>query len=231
MIPDIQITILMQIYRTFDHFMGGFSVACKRFCSRCCTCNVTATTLEGYLIVDHLIRTKRLDLLDGIQAESSKRRFQPKMTTNMLADLCARGEDIPEEESDAKWGNCPVLDSGECPIYSVRPFGCRCMVSKQDCAETGIADMDPFVMSVSSLFLQTIEHVDQSGYSGNLMDILQLMTSETYRDKYRQGTLTVSEGTLIPNRPMRVLFVPPEHRHRIKPILSSLRKIRAPVPL
>jgi hypothetical protein len=226
---NAKIALLKEAYRTFDQFIGAFTVACKRYCCLCCTGNATATTLEGYLIVDHLIRTNRLDLLEGLHTASSTTRFQPKMSTNMLADLCAQGKDIPDEESDAEWSSCLFVVGRECPIYPVRPFGCRCMVSKKDCHIIGFADMDPFVLSVNSLFLQTIEHIDPGGYFGNLVDILLLIKSKSHRDTYRSGLLKVSPGKLIPNRPARILFIPPEHRERIRPILSSLRRIRAPM--
>ena len=33
------------------------------------------------------------------------------------------------ETLDPSWGACPLLFNDACPIYTLRPFGCRCMVS------------------------------------------------------------------------------------------------------
>jgi hypothetical protein len=150
------------------------------------------------------------------------------MTTNMLADLCVEQKNIPEEQSDASWGECPFLENGDCPIYPVRPFGCRCFLSKQNCGDIGYAEVDPFVMSVNSVFLQFIEHVDAEGYTGNLIDILKIMRVESNRKQYGHGVLKLTDTTLIPNRSLRVLFVPPEHRNRLKPILTALGQIKIP---
>ena len=62
---------------------------------------------------------------------------------------------------------------------------------------------------------------------GNLVDILRSMAGETHRTDYACGSLSVSGLRLIRNRPMKKLFVPPEHRMRIQPILRSLQAIRA----
>lgn len=217
---------LPKIYGLYDRFVEGLDIACEKHCSPCCTCNVTLTTLEGYWIVDHLIRTDNPDLLNRIEQHPGVKRFQPKITTNMLAELCAGGMEIPEEEIEPRWGICTFLEEDLCTVYPLRPFGCRCLLSQIRCRETGAADIDAFAVSVNTLFLQTIEHVDADGYSGNLVDILAFMAVETHRKEYAAGSLTVSEGPLIQNRPMRKLFVPPEHRARIAPILRSLQEIR-----
>ncbi len=225
---NTKLILLKKIYKLYDRFAAGLSVACKRFCAHCCTCNVVMTTLEGYIIADHLIRSGQSKELDKLLSLRSKQRFQPKMTTNMLADLCAKGGDIPAEQSDATWGNCPFLENSDCPIYPVRPFGCRCFLSKRNCGNNGYADVDSFVMSVNSVFLQFLEHVDADGYSGNLIDILNMMRDESNRKLYCHGVLKRTGTTLIPNRGFSVLFVPPEHRSRLKPILTSLQQIKAP---
>jgi hypothetical protein len=110
----------------------------------------------------------------------------------------------------------------------MRPFGCRCFISEYPCGETGCADIDPFVLSVNTLFLQFIEHVDADGYSANLTDMLCFMRSESHREQYRKGELKVAHGAFIANRPISVFFIPPEHRRKVEPILKSLQQIRVP---
>jgi hypothetical protein len=150
------------------------------------------------------------------------------MTTNMLADLCARGQAVPEENNDASWEECPFLENRKCPIYRLRPFGCRCFVSEHPCGESGFADIDPFVLSINTLFLQFIEHVDADGYTANLIDMLGFMRSYSHREEYREGSLKISNKAFIANRPISVFFIPPEHRERAAPLLRSLQQIRVP---
>jgi hypothetical protein len=86
--------------------------------------------------------------------------------------------------------------------------------------------MDEAVVAVNTLFLQTVEHVDAEGCSGNLLDVLDVLASEEKRAAYAGGVLHCTGNGLIPNRPIKVLMVPPEHRQRIEPILQRLKAIR-----
>jgi len=79
---------------------------------------------------------------------------------------------------------------------------------------------------VNTLFLQTVEHVDADGCSGNLLDVLEVLASAEKRTAYAEGALHCTGNGLIANRPMQVLMLPPEQRERIEPILSKLRAIR-----
>ncbi len=222
---DSKLDVLDQIYRIYDEFAGELDVACKRYCAQCCTCNVTLTTLEGYKIVAHLISSKKLDLFKKVKKASYKNRFQPQITTNRLADLCVEGKDLPDEKSNHMWGSCPLLTGNECPIYTVRPFGCRCFVSRHNCKEKGYADIDSFVITVNTVFLQYIEHIDAQGFSGNLTDILRVMESKNHHEFYGKNVLNAPDNGLISNQPLNVLLIPPEHRVKIKPILQALQRI------
>ena len=224
---NIRHAVLEQLYTIYDTFSQTLDVACQRYCSQCCTCNVTLTTLEAHRIIGHLLETGQSDLLEKLESKVPEKRFQPKITTNGIADYCTQGKPLPEEESDAAWGTCPFLEQNECPLYLARPFGCRCFVSKQLCGESGYADVDPFVITVNNVFLQYIEHIDAQGYSGNLSDVLRFMRDEKNRGQYEAGTLNPpADDLLIPNRPLKVLMIPPEHRDRIAPILEAIQKIR-----
>jgi hypothetical protein len=81
-------------------------------------------------------------------------------------------------------------------------------------------------VAVNTLFLQTVEHVDANGCSGNLLDVLALMEGNEMRVIYASSSLHCSGNGLIANRPMRVLMMPPEYRQHIEPILQRLRAIR-----
>lgn len=225
---DSKLSMLDKIYRIYDDFACDLDVACKRYCSDCCTRNVTMTTLEGYKIVEYMISNGKTDLFKNIQKDIHKKRFQPKLTTNALADLCVSGKDMPDEESDYKWGACPLLTENECPIYTVRPFGCRCFVSTVKCLEKGYADVDPFVITVNNLFLQYIEHIDSQGCSGNLSDVLLFLKSKETLESYKEGSLNFTDSGLSSNRLIPVLLIPPEHQLRIQPILQAIQKIDVP---
>ena len=222
---NTKLAVLDRIYKIYDDFAGSLDVACKKYCAQCCTRNVTMTTLEGYKIVDYMVSNGKSGLFAKLKTESCKKRFQPKITTNKLADLCIQGKELPSEESDYLWGSCPLLIDDQCPLYPVRPFGCRCFVSKQSCGEKGYADVDSFVITVNNLFLQTIEHIDSLGFFGNLTDVLLFMESEKNRQCYRLNTLKDTNAGLISNLPIKVLLIPPEHRLKIKPILKAIQSI------
>lgn len=220
---DNKIILLNKIYQLYDDFIEKIDVACEKLCATCCTCNVTITTLESYKILNNLSASKkeslRLQLMEGFE----KKHFIPQTTTNQLAFLCAQDKDIPDEELDSAWGICPLLINKECPIYDDRPFGCRSFVSKHNCMAHGYAEIDPFVISVNTLFLQFIEHIDENGYSGNITDVLLFSDAQN-----QNGTQTVSEKSgngLIKNHPINVLMIPPEHRIKIMPLLTELKKI------
>ncbi|MCG2829846.1 MAG: hypothetical protein L6302_02225 [Desulfobacteraceae bacterium] len=219
-----KLEVLDRIYKIYDAFTDSLELACQRYCSTCCTRNVIITSIEGYKIADHLIENGKSELFKKIKDESYKKRFRPIITTNKIADLCIQGKELPDEEIDSSWGNCPLLINDECPIYMVRPFNCRCMVSKTNCVDK--AEMDPFVLTVNNVFLQYIEHIDQQGFSGNFTDVLLFMESEDNRKNHSMEVLKEIGKDLIKNMPMPLLLVPPEHKQQIKPIINSLQTIK-----
>ena len=217
--------ILDQIYAIYDKFAASLDLACKKYCDHCCTSGVILTTLEGYKIIDHLSSDTNTDVIQHIRCASEIKRLRPQLTTNRLAQLCANGGDPPEEADNRDLQTCPLLLDHQCPIYELRPYGCRCLVSRHNCGEKGYAEIDDFVLSVNTVFLQTIEHVDAGGCSGNLVDVLQALADEKNRKDYGNGALHCSANKLIPNQPLEVLMIPPEHRSKMEPILQELRQI------
>lgn len=219
---DLRLNVLKKIYRLYDDFFDDLEIACKKYCDGCCSLNVTMTTLEGYLIADHMVAHGPSDGFQKVQKAVSQKRFKPQTTTNRLSELCFQEKDLPEEKNHEFNGSCPLLKDGLCPIYAVRPFGCRCFVSKHDCRTEGYADVDPFVITVNTLFLQVIEHVDIMGFSGNFTDVLLLMASRENRDRYELNRLKTQSTGLISNLELKVLMIPPEHRIKVKPVLNAL---------
>ncbi len=221
-----KISALKQLYDIYDNFVDGLDLACRKSCADCCTRNVTATSLEAYLTAEHIISAGETALLERTAAAKPLDRFQPRFTTNQFALTCVRGEDAPEEEIDPAWRPCPLLTDNECPVYAVRPFGCRAMSSRRVCGETGFADTDDFTLTVNNVMLQYLEHVDADGFSGNLIDMMLYFSSESGRTAYEAGQTGTPGPWAIPNLPLQVLMVPPEHRERIGPILSAIQNIR-----
>jgi Fe-S-cluster containining protein len=217
-----RLNILKKIYGLYNDASKHLDVACKKNCAACCTPNVTMTTLEGYLIAGHMISNDQAELFENIQANISENRFKPEITTNRLADLCMKGDDPPEEEKKYSNKSCPLLKDNLCLIYEVRPLGCRCFMSKHDCSKAGYAEVDPFVMTLNTLFMQFVEHIDSMGFTGNFADVLLLMASDENRGKYKMNTLNNSGVELVPNLEINVLMVPPEHRLKVKPLIDAL---------
>jgi len=216
---------LNRVFEIYDAFSSTLDLACKEKCAHCCTTNVTMTTLEGYKIVDDLIASGKLDVINKLKRMEVMPRFQALLTTNRMAELCAADAKVPEEETADEWQDCSLLADRLCTIYDLRPFGCRCFVSRQNCGETRYANIDDFTASVNTVFLQVIEHLDAEGCSGNLINVLQFMAPADNRQAYEQGEANCEDSGLIVNWELKVLMIPPEHRERIEPILQQLRKI------
>ncbi len=217
--------LLEHIYAVYDDFSETLPAACRRGCAHCCTRNVTLTTLEAYLIAAHLSAGGHEALAGRLAAGLDQDRFHPRITTNELADICRQGLAPPEETQPGETV-CALLEDEACPIYPVRPFHCRCMTSRTDCGKTGCADMDPFVMTVNTVFLQYIEHIDRDGFSGNLIDVMHFamhfFESRENRRRYEAGEPISQPPGLIPNRRVSALMIPPKHRGRIAPLLQKL---------
>jgi hypothetical protein len=218
---------LNRVYKIYDAFHATLSLACREKCAHCCTTNVTMTTLEGYKIIDDLVTAGRRGVIDRLMQIGQKTGFQPLLTTNRMAELCAADAKVPQEGTTDQWQDCSLLNDSLCTIYDLRPFGCRCFVSRQNCGETGYANIDDFTASVNTVFLQVIEHLDAEGCSGNLIDVLQFMASDDRRQAYANGDLKCEDNGLIVNWELKVLMIPPEHRDRIEPILQQLREIKS----
>ena len=206
---------LSRVYKIYDGFNASLDLACRAKCAHCCTSKVTMTTLEAYKIIDALAATGRQDIIDSLKSIEGLPRFKPLLTTNRMAELCAADAKIPTEDTTDKWQDCSLLDDNLCTIYDLRPFGCRCFVSRQNCGELGHADIDDFTASVNTVFLQVIEHLDAEGCSGNLLDVLRVMASDDNRRAYKNSKLNCETNGLIVNWELKVLMIPPEHRQKI----------------
>ena len=214
---------LRRIYAIYDEVLAGYDLACRRGCDACCTANVTLTTLEALLIVEAL-GGEAGKALSPLASAPDARRFRPRVGINTVAALVLGDEDPPEEGADPEAGACPLLRDHCCPIYPLRPFACRCMVSTRPCDKVGYATIDDFLVTVNTVFQQTIEDLDAGGATGNLSDLVTLLGRSDVKETYLCGRLDPAALDLAPNRPMPALMVPPGHRARMAPIVERLRK-------
>lgn len=212
------------ICNVFDEYVASLQPACRPGCAVCCTINVTMTALEGYLIAETLAQTGHADVLESLEHHPSRQRFIPQYTLNQLAEMIAREESVPEEIIDPEWGSCPLLNENNCPIYDVRPFACRCLVSEKKCGDGGYALMSPSTVAVNQVMLQYIEHVDLQGFTGNMTDVLRYMRSAENRRRYRDGLLPDNRYPFIRNHPARHLLIEPACKETIAPLLAALNK-------
>lgn len=222
-----KLDILNQVYDIYDTFSAGLRVACSQGCAACCTQNVTMTTLEGYRILEYLIASEQPDLILCLRRSAGQERFQPALTTNELAALCIQGEDPPDDSNDLPPAACPFLSNNECLIYPHRPFGCRCFFSTERCSTINSAVVEPLLLTVNTLFLQVLEHVDVGGLGGNMTDVLLFLESKGRRKEYEKNA-TLRYPGLSTNRSIPALMVPPEDRLKIQPLLQKIRNIRMP---
>ena len=197
-------------------------MACKRGCSMCCTQNVTMTTLEGRAIIEYLSLNDQEALLSLASGTPHSEWYRPPITTNDFALFCLKGKEPPEEQNDHSGVACRFLSKNECVIYDARPFGCRCFFSTQACETEPCAVVDPFLLTVNTVFLQFIEHIDAGGFFGNLNDVLALLASGN-RNNFTNNSVHLS--TLPRNRTIPGLLITPEHQERMGPILRDLKRI------
>ncbi len=215
------IQILWEVYRRFNSMTEPFEAVCRPGCSACCTRNVTVTTLEARLILDWCQTYGNTDPQALCLPAAAEPRFIPVLTTNRVAELCMAGQDIPEETWEGGDRSCPLLENDRCRIYPARPFACRCMMSSSPCPETECAEQSEWRLALNTLFLQVIEDLDHTGYSGNLIDMLSYLGTGT-------AASDLPTESLVPNRPIRKLFVPPEFQERMTPLFRELLRITSP---
>lgn len=212
---DVRLERLSRLYALYDRFINPGEFFCHRGCSACCTCNVTLTTLEVDYIRWHLGPEGTKAAVERISDNLSPKRFQPKITLNGFAGACMAGHQVPDEENDPRWGSCPLLLDQVCTIYPVRPFGCRSLVSTDDCSLAGVATLSEFTLTVNNVFMQYIEHMDCSGGFGNLSDMFLGLSG----DKGESLPVTIE------NQAAKGFMVPPGHRQRIRPLLEEMSRI------
>ena len=212
MIPrPIQRLLLSTLYDAFAEWADTFAFACRKGCATCCTRSVTMTSLEGDGIMAFLAEGDRLSELAGaaFQSTASGRGRTGQCTTNTFVAAHLRGESVEEAES---WDlrPCPFLKDESCSIYPARPFGCRLFASLDPCAASGVADMPPGYLSGATALLQYIEHLDNGGRWGTMVELLAGLNSGQ------------AEGYGEPTAPIPGFLIAPDERGLVEPLLHDL---------
>lgn len=214
------VNTLEEVYALFDTAMAAFPFACAKQCADCCTCNVTATGLEIAYIQDRLGGRALDDVRVRLNRAGQSRRYRPLQTTNGFALACMEDRDADEEENDPSWGTCPLLEDGICTIYPVRPLGCRVMMSTTPCRQTGQADMPFLALTITTVFMQFVEHLDAGGVYGNFLDLLEHAGNNALGCNGLPGKGNIA-GT-AKNLKIPALMIPPEHVEKTRSLVQSL---------
>ncbi len=216
------VNVLKAIYRLYDTHMAAADIACRKYCSVCCTTNVTMTGLEGLLIIDAAPESRVADVVRSV-LQHNWPRYQPGLSTNAYVERCRTdpdGDPNDDDQSAQAAGICPFLENDACSIYPARPFGCRCMISTQICDPTGCAQIDEVTLTINTVFLQFIEHLDQNGVFGNMTDVLCHLF-------FTGGNGGPDTCRVVSNRPIPALMVPPNHRGKVTGIVTDLHRLIA----
>ncbi|MDY6903176.1 MAG: YkgJ family cysteine cluster protein [Thermodesulfobacteriota bacterium] len=219
-----RLTAYDHVCRVYDAYLERLGLFCKKGCDTCCTVNVTVTSLEAFRMAEYLQGQERTDLIAAVRSAVNGKRFHPGLTLNAIADICNQGKEPPEEVMDPSWGQCPLLKDQICSIYEVRPFSCRCMVSTSDCRNEGYARTDEFTVTVNNVMMQYIEHIDQTGFTGNMLDMILYMEEQNIRNTYSAGEQLPPPARGVANKPVSVLLASPRDRQHLSPILQRLNK-------
>jgi Fe-S-cluster containining protein len=204
---------LEAIYSFHDALLARWPFLCRPRCSTCCTLNVNMTGLEGGYLLAHLQRQQEMDILLGVVR--TRPDALPPLTTNQFAAACLRGREIAPAQDIGNPGSCPFLDKDRCRVYPARPFGCRALASLRDCRETGCADMPPLLHSMNSMLMQLIEHLDQGGIWGNMVEVLAWLSDPAARERSSAVRLRIS-------CPCPGFLIPPEEKQEIDDLLAKL---------
>jgi len=216
--------ILKDIYAIYDDAIRNEPVACQLYCTTCCTLNVTLTSLEGGYILTYLKNNNQSDHIQSLYPASSQNRFQPKQTINHMASETINHNSFSEETIPDTNAECPFLSQSRCTIYPVRPFACRCMRSIHQCDTIGYAEMSPLLLSINTLFQQFIEHMDHTGFFGNMIDVLLYMKEYLNYSQYPYSIKDLPSN-LIRNKPAKSFIISNDHIDDIEPIYNRLQQL------
>jgi Fe-S-cluster containining protein len=207
---------LFKIYALHGRWAREFTLACEKGCAACCTQSVTMTTLEGELLNDFLTdHPELLPLLEAMPGNAPA----PPTTINQFAAACLLGEYADEPLPALDLAPCVFLRDNCCTVYPARPFMCRSFGSKVRCDSSGAAEVEPFFLTLNTVILQCIEHLDLGRPWGNMYPVLSAIRRQTTNN----GTEKIP-GLLIAEQ-IQGFLIPPDEADRIHDFLQSLLAI------
>lgn len=164
------------IYESFETEAGRFktAAACARGCAFCCTDagRIHITTLEGLAIretLERLVRPQRTVVKKALAKDMQRRE---------------KGLASP----------CPLLMKNKaCMIYHRRPFACRRIYSLEPCSRQKPPILNRRVMEIGQRTILALQQLDDTGYSGHLSFILQMLENAGFRDTYLIGDFKPEE--------------------------------------
>jgi Fe-S-cluster containining protein len=212
--PADQLDIL---YRAYESWTAQFIFACREGCTACCTRSVTMTTLEGEILLAYLREHHLFDRFKD-RLDHADTMYAPALTTNEFAADCLAGRETDVSETVRDFTPCLFLTEGSCSIYAARPFSCRSFGSLHPCEQNGSAVVAPVFITVNTLVMQMIEHLDhEKGLWGNMIDILKTLAARQPADKTR----------LLRARPNPGFLVPPDEKPAVAAFLARLKAATA----
>jgi len=207
---------LLTIYDHFANWAKDFDFACEKGCATCCTQSVTMTTLEGELIYDFIMTNKPelISLLENLPENSPA----PATTTNQFAAACFSEKEV-EHETAWDLSPCVFLRENCCTIYPVRSFMCRSFGSRIRCEESGEAYVDPLFLTLNTIIMQCIEHLDQGRPWGNMNTILRSIANRKTNASIQN---TCSE---LLAEPIPGFLIPPDEADKLHNQIKALLDI------
>jgi Fe-S-cluster containining protein len=204
-----KIEFLFKIYEYHQEWLSRFPFACSKGCDVCCTNSVNLTRLEGEVVMavfdNSLTKNKEQNTVElkksddeichppekdprninfwkNISEETLVDELKPfsLTTTNSHAGDCL-GHKINKIDSAGEWDltPCVFVKNGICSIYELRPFSCRAFVSREKCQVGGAAIISPAFISMNTIVMQVIEHLDIGNSWGPLKSILSEIINGT----------------------------------------------------
>lgn len=218
--------ILKIIYQRFAEWSEAEQWACARGCATCCTQSVTITALEGEQILKHILHQGREQGF-AEQLSQPAKPHRPALTINAYAQICLNGDEPPEENCTEPTRACPFLDNGSCTIYQVRPFSCRCFLSKERCSLGRPALVDNKHLAASTAVSQLIEHLGQFEYWGNMLDVLPAMLDISQYHSIRNHLVDPSQADnhrlfVLKATPLPGFLLGPEDYEQVAPLLDAI---------
>lgn len=216
--------VLQTIYSCFETWADSESFICFKGCASCCTQNVTATSLEVAVVLDHIIKEQKEDWF-GERLKKVSSIEPPIISTNEFALACMEDKDV-DPGNFSNFEACPFLKENLCTIYEVRPFGCRCFNSRKKCSAGGAAEVPEYYLSASSTVQQLIEHLDQGWYWGNFLDVIFAMAGThdySFLKKYlNEDDIEAAVKRVRKASPLPGFLYAQDEAQKIEPLLQTI---------